>query len=89
MVQAFPTRVDHADVRIPSKEYLYTDSAGYFPFVYAIMMTLFGAGLLPNIVGIVLGHCYIFVKDIAVVRYHKDYFQTPLWFNRWWYGAGQ
>lgn len=50
------------------------------------MMTLFGASLLPNIIGIVLGHCYIFVKDIAVVRYHKDYLQTPLWFSNWWYG---
>lgn len=50
------------------------------------MMTLFGASLLPNIVGIVLGHGYIFIKDIAVVRYHKDYLPTPLWFSDWWYG---
>lgn len=50
------------------------------------MMTLFGGSLLPNIIGIVLGHCYIFVKDIAVVRYHKDYLKTPLWFSNWWYG---
>lgn len=50
------------------------------------MMTLFGGSLLPNIIGIVLGHCYIFVKDIAVVRYHKDYLQTPFWFSNWWYG---
>lgn len=49
------------------------------------MMTLFGANLMPNIIGIVLGHSYIFVKDIAVVRYHKDYLQTPLWFINWWY----
>jgi hypothetical protein len=50
------------------------------------MMTLFGGSLLPNIIGIVLGHAYIFVKDIAVVRYHKDYLQTPRWFSNWWYG---
>lgn len=50
------------------------------------MMTLFGASLKPYIVGIALGHCYIFVKDIAVVRYHKDYLQTPQWFFNWWYG---
>lgn len=61
-------------------------AAGYFPFVYAIMMTLFGGSLLPNIVGIILGHCYIFVKDIAVQRYHKDYFRTPVWFSNWWFG---
>ncbi len=50
------------------------------------MMTLFGASLMPFIIGIIIGHCYIFVKDIAVVRYHKDYLQTPLWFSNWWYG---
>lgn len=49
------------------------------------MMTLFGASLLPRIIGIVLGHAYIFVKDIAVVQYRKDYFQTPRWFTNWWY----
>lgn len=53
------------------------------------MMTLFGGQLLPNIIGIVLGHCYIFVKDIAVVRYHKDYFATPIWFHNWWYGRNE
>jgi len=53
------------------------------------MMMLFGASLLPNIIGIGLGHCYIFVKDIAVVRYHKDYLQTPLWFSNWWYGGNR
>ena len=66
---------------------MYFYAAGYFPFVYAIMMMLFGANLLPNIIGIALGHCYIFVKDIAVVRYHKDYLQTPLWFGNWWYSG--
>jgi hypothetical protein len=50
------------------------------------MMTLFGASIIPFIIGIVLGHAYIFVKDIAVVRYHKDYLQTPQWFFNWWYG---
>jgi hypothetical protein len=61
--------------------------AGYFPFVYAIMMTLFGASLLPRIIGIFLGHAYIYVKDIAVITYHKDYLPTPRWFINWWYAG--
>jgi hypothetical protein len=49
-------------------------------------MTLFGSSLIPYVIGIMLGHAYIFVKDIAVVRYHKDYLPTPRWFANWWYG---
>jgi len=50
------------------------------------MMTLFGGSLINYIIGILLGHAYIFVKDIALVRYHKDYLPTPRWFANWWYG---
>jgi hypothetical protein len=49
-------------------------------------MTLFGGRLMPYVIGIMLGHAYIFVKDIAIVRYHKDYLPTPRWFTNWWYG---
>lgn len=48
-------------------------------------MTLFGGSLIPYAIGIMLGHAYIFVKDIAIVRYHKDYLPTPRWFANWWY----
>jgi hypothetical protein len=54
------------------------------------MMTLFGGSFINYIVGIGLGHIYIFVKDIAIVRYHKDYLPTPLWLTNWWFGrAGE
>jgi hypothetical protein len=60
--------------------------AGYFPFVYAIAMTLFGGNFMNYIFGIMIGHAYIFIKDIALIRYHKDYFPTPLWLSNWWFG---
>lgn len=50
------------------------------------MMTLFGGSLLNYVIGIILGHAYIFVKDIAVLRYHRDFLPTPLWFTNWWLG---
>ena len=53
------------------------------------MMTLFGGNLINYIIGIILGHAYIFAKDIAVLRYHKDYLATPQWFSNWWFGRGQ
>ncbi len=59
---------------------------GYFPWVYMIVMVLFGSSFLPYAIGIGLGHTYIFIKDIAFVRYHKDYLPTPRFFKNWWYG---
>ena len=50
------------------------------------MMTLFGGSIINYIIGILLGHAYIFVKDIATVRYQKDYLPTPRWFSNWWFG---
>ena len=50
------------------------------------MMTLFGGDLWAYFFGIILGHAYIFVKDIALARYRKDYLPTPRWFIRWYYG---
>jgi hypothetical protein len=50
------------------------------------MMTLFGNSLFNYLFGILLGHAYIFVKDIALVRYQRDYLPTPRWFSNWWFG---
>ena len=50
------------------------------------MMTLFGGSLWNYLFGILLGHGYIFVKDIAYVRYDTDYLPTPRWFTRCYYG---
>jgi hypothetical protein len=40
---------------------------------------------MPNLVGLGLGHLYIFLKDIYAVQHHKDYLATPEFFKRWWY----
>ena len=50
------------------------------------MMTLFGGSFINYVIGIALGHLYIFVKDVAIVKYHKDYLPTPRWLTNWWFG---
>lgn len=40
------------------------------------------------LIGIALGHAYIFMTDIVPIRYHKDYLKTPRWFDNWWHGRG-
>lgn len=61
-------------------------SGGYFPFVWtAVKVFLFQDSLIPNLMGIGLGHLYIFLKDIYAVQYHKDFLATPEFFKRWWY----
>jgi hypothetical protein len=64
---------------------------GYFPFIWtALKVLLFGESLLPNLVGLGLGHLYIFLKDIMVISHHKDYLATPQFIKNWWYrGSSQ
>lgn len=51
---------------------------GYFPFVWtAVKVFLFQDSLIPNLMGIGLGHLYIFLKDIYAVQHHKDFLATP------------
>ena len=54
--------------------------SGYFPFVYMGFNVLLGASIFQYILGLGLGHLYIFVKDILKVQHRKDYLGTPQWF---------
>jgi hypothetical protein len=40
---------------------------------------------MPNLIGIALGHLYIFLKDIYAIKSHKDYLATPQFLKNWWY----
>ena len=60
------------------KSNLFIYSGGYFPFVWvAVKVLLFQDSLAPNLVGLGLGHLYIFLKDIYAVQNHKDFLATP------------
>ncbi len=61
-----------------SKVLYFLISGGYFPFVWtAVKVFLFQDSLIPNLMGIGLGHLYIFLRDIYAVQHHKDYLATP------------
>jgi Derlin-2/3 len=51
--------------------------SGYFPWVYMGFNVLLGESFMVYVVGLMLGHIYIFVKDIMFLKTHKDYFKTP------------
>lgn len=60
------------------KSIFFFNLGGYFPFVWtAVKVFLFQDSLIPNLMGIGLGHLYIFLKDIYAVQQHKDYLATP------------
>lgn len=50
---------------------------GYFPWVFMAFHVLSGASLYIYLAGLLLGHLYITIKDIYLLRYHKDYLPTP------------
>lgn len=52
-------------------------SGGYFPWVYMGFQVLMGGSFYIYLMGLLLGHLYIAIKDIYLPRYHKDYLPTP------------
>lgn len=40
---------------------------------------LLGGSIFQYVIGLALGHLYLFVKDILKVQHRKDYLATPNW----------
>jgi hypothetical protein len=62
--------------------------SGYFPWIYMGFNVLLGQSFFVYLVGLLLGHMYIFVKDIMLLKIHKDYLPTPKFFKKLVYGKG-
>eukprot|EP00670_Eutreptiella_braarudii_P001523 CAMPEP_0174298906 /NCGR_PEP_ID=MMETSP0809-20121228/55140_1 /TAXON_ID=73025 ORGANISM="Eutreptiella gymnastica-like, Strain CCMP1594" /NCGR_SAMPLE_ID=MMETSP0809 /ASSEMBLY_ACC=CAM_ASM_000658 /LENGTH=229 /DNA_ID=CAMNT_0015403701 /DNA_START=89 /DNA_END=778 /DNA_ORIENTATION=+ len=52
-------------------------SALQFPWVLTLMHWLFGQGWIPDVIGIVAGHFYIYMRDILPKTHGLDWLQTP------------
>jgi Derlin-2/3 len=51
--------------------------AWHLPFVYTAVSVLLGASPLYDILGILVGHAYFYLKDIVPVVYNKNPLTTP------------
>ena len=54
--------------------------AKYFPFVSAGFNLLSGASIWNELIGIGVGHLYVYLKDVYPHKHGgKDYLRTPNW----------
>lgn len=51
--------------------------AQYVPFVHLLMDLFMGQSIIPDIIGLLAGHCYYFLKSVCPRTYGKDYLPTP------------
>lgn len=58
--------------------------SGYFPWIYMGFNVLLGESFISYVVGLLLGHLYIFAKDIMYLKTHIDYLPTPIFFKNWY-----
>ncbi len=49
----------------------------YLPFVFLGLSVVTGGDILSDIIGIVAGHIFYFLKDIVPIQYHYDILKTP------------
>jgi len=57
--------------------YFITIKNAYVPFCFMLFHILTGGSIVDDIIGILAGHLYFFLKDIIPITYHKDILVTP------------
>lgn len=60
-----------------SQIYFITIKNAYVPFCFMLFHILTGGSIYDDIIGILAGHLYFFLKDIIPITYHKDILVTP------------
>ena len=60
-----------------SQIYFITVKNAYVPFCFMLFHILTGGSIYDDIIGILAGHLYFFLKDIIPITYHKDILVTP------------
>ena len=60
-----------------SQIYFITIKNAYVPFCFMLFHILTGGSIYDDIIGILAGHIYFFLKDIIPITYHKDILVTP------------
>lgn len=63
-------------------------NAAMFPWALMGFHLIMGQGLLADIVGIVAGHAFVFLKDILPSTHGRRLLETPLWLQRQFPSAG-
>jgi len=56
--------------------------AQYFPWVIMLMNFAQGGNIISDLLGIGIGHSWVFFKDVYSAKTGIDYLITPLWFMR-------
>eukprot|EP00758_Cryptobia_borreli_P012409 Tbor_TRINITY_DN5744_c0_g5::TRINITY_DN5744_c0_g5_i1::g.20416::m.20416/K13989/DERL2_3; Derlin-2/3 len=65
------------------KIYMFSFQAIYFPWALMGFHLLMGMDIVDDIVGIVAGHLFIFLKDMLPVTHMKDIIPTPVIIRQW------
>ncbi len=72
--------------RNPEQEvilYFWKMKNGYLPWAMLLLSVLIGGSILSDLIGIVTGHIYYFLKDLAPVLYGWDVLKTPQFLINW------
>lgn len=61
--------------------FIFTCKTAYLPFALLVIEFFQSQGAIPwsSIIGIAVGHLFIYLKDILPVSHRKDYLGTPRW----------
>lgn len=63
--------------------YCYIDK--YLPFGFLVFSVLTGGDLVGDIIGIIGGHIYYYLKDVVPITFRRDFLKTPKFMMRFDY----
>ena len=58
--------------------------ASYVPFIYVVLALYRGGprAMIPDVLGILIGHLYFYLHDVLAVRFGTNFLEPPTWFNK-------
>lgn len=63
--------------------YGFAFNTNIFPWIlFACNVIVGGQGIVTNMLGIVAGHAYVFLRDVLPITHNVDLLTTPLWLRR-------
>ena len=58
--------------------FIFIIKAKYFPFAYMFYRVLQGSSFVELLVGLIVGHLYLYLKEMLPLSTGKEYLKTPL-----------
>jgi Derlin-2/3 len=70
------------ELETPLTFYGFTIKAYHLPFAILLILLLLGNSIAKELMGLICGHIFYYVKEVVPDLYGVRYLETPIWFKK-------